>query len=80
MSFYGASQAVNPDLRDLDFADETTPAYQRWKEFRNGTLMTHVVEEEEREGNFIKYLYIQDSIFNYRKMYQEHVAELEKEE
>jgi tRNA pseudouridine38-40 synthase len=83
MSFYGGynqHKQINPDLRDLDFSDETTPAYQRWKEFRNGTLMTHVVEEEEREGNFIKYLYIQDSIFNYRKMYQEHIAELEKEE
>jgi tRNA pseudouridine38-40 synthase len=83
MSFYGGynqHKQVNPDLRDLDFSDETTPAYQRWKDFRNGTLMPHVVEEEEREGNFIKYLYIQDSIFNYRKMYQEHVAELDKEE
>jgi tRNA pseudouridine38-40 synthase len=83
MSFYGGynqHKQVNPDLRDLDFSDETTPAYQRWKDFRNGTVMTHVVEEEEREGNFIKYLYIQDSIFNYRKMYQEHIAELEKEE
>ena len=83
MSFYGGynkHKQINPDLQDLDFADESTPAYQRWKEFRNGTLMTHVVEEEEREGNFIKYLYIQDSIFNYRKMYQEHIAELDKEE
>jgi tRNA pseudouridine38-40 synthase len=82
MSFYGAynqHKQVNPDLRDLEFSDEKTPVYQRWKDFRSGTLMEHVVEEEEREGNFIKYLYIQDSIFNYRKMYQEHIAELEKD-
>jgi tRNA pseudouridine38-40 synthase len=82
MSFYGGynnHKQVNPDLRDLDFSDEKTPVYQRWKDFRSGTLMKHVVEEEEREGNFIKYLYVQDSIFNYRKMYQEHIAELEKE-
>lgn len=84
MSFYGGynqhKQVSNPDLDDLDFADETTPAFQRWKDFRNGTLMKHVVEEEAREGNFIKYLYIQDNVFNYRKMYQEHIAALDKEE
>jgi tRNA pseudouridine38-40 synthase len=79
MSYYGGynlKKQTNPGLKDLEWASEEAPAHQRWKDFRNGTLMKHVVEEEEREGNFIKYLYIHEYIFNYRKMYEQHIADI----
>lgn len=45
-------------------------AVARWKEFRNGTVMKHVVSQELQEGNFIKHLYIQEFAFDAAKHYQ----------
>ena len=73
MAYYGGynrRKQKNPELKDLDWTDEKSAVYQRWKEFRNGTLMKHVGEEEEREGNFVKYAFVQDFISKPRRMYQ----------
>jgi tRNA pseudouridine38-40 synthase len=45
-------------------------AAARWKEFRNGTVMKHVVSQELQEGNFVKHLYIQEFAFDAVKHYQ----------
>ncbi|KAL7557292.1 hypothetical protein ACA910_016253 [Epithemia clementina (nom. ined.)] len=59
MSFYGGynkRKHLNPDLPDLDWTNEDSDVYRRWKQFRNEVLMKHVVEEEGREGNFVSFL------------------------
>ena len=74
MSFYYGynrrSQQTNPDLIDLDWTKEGSEEFKMWKEFRNGVVMKHVVEEEAREGNFVKHLFVQEFIFNYHEYYQ----------
>lgn len=76
MSFYDLynqrqERSPNPaDLDVLDWHSEETPAYHRWKTFRNEVIMTHVIKEEEKEGNFIKYLYGQEMYFEYANNYQ----------
>lgn len=42
-------------------SDPTSPATQRWKEFKEGKVMTHIMDEEERQGNFVDYLYTQEN-------------------
>jgi len=74
MSFYHGynrrSQQSNPDLPDLDWTKEGSEEFEMWKEFRNGVVMKHVAEEEAREGNFIKHLFVQEFIFDYHEYYQ----------
>lgn len=74
MSFYNGynrrSQQSNPDLPDLDWTQEDSEEFKLWKEFRNGVVMKHVVEEEAREGNFIKHLFVQEFGFDYHEYYQ----------
>ena len=73
MSFYtgyNRRKQMNPDLPDLDWTNEDSPEFKRWKEFRNGVVMKHVVEEEEREGNFVKHLFVHEFGFNYHESYQ----------
>jgi tRNA pseudouridine(38-40) synthase len=73
MSFYTAynnRKQQNTDLEDLDWHVEDSPAWKRWKEFRNNTLLKHIAAEEEREGNFVKHLYVQEYIMDYQKYYQ----------
>lgn len=73
MSYYGGynerKDRANPDLDDLKWHEPGTPVYERWKDFRNNRIMTHIVEEEAKEGNFVSYLYIQEKIFDFRKYY-----------
>ena len=54
----------NPDVPDIDWHFPDSEANKRWKEFRNGTIMPHIVSEEERDGNFIKFLYLQEYFFD----------------
>ena len=67
---YSRRKLQNPELDDLNWDNESSPVFQRWKEFRNGTIMKHVVEEEEKQGNFIKYLFTQERIYDYRQFYK----------
>jgi tRNA pseudouridine38-40 synthase len=72
MSFYDSYNnkiKSQPDLSPLDWSDETSPTFQRWKTFRNEVLMAHVVQEEFREGNFLQYLYNHEMYFTFDSKY-----------
>ena len=72
MSFYGGynrRKHSNPDLPDLDWTKKDSDVYRRWKTFRNGVLMKHVVDEEKREGNFVNFIAIQE-FSNHREKYK----------
>lgn len=79
MSFYDGynkrKQRSNPDLPDLEWHipgldNNCSTAYNRWHSFRNGVLMPHLVEEEDREGNFVKWMYQQEFLNEYRSHYK----------
>ena len=73
MSFYtGYNQRKqsNPDLPDLDWTIEDSDEFNRWKAFRNGVVMKQVAEEESREGNFLRHLFIQEYGFDYDENYK----------
>ena len=57
---YNRRKQENPDLDDMDWTREDEPAYQRWKDFKDNVVMKHVIEEEAKEGNFLKYLFLQE--------------------
>ena len=50
------------DVPDLDWTHEDSPVYPRWHDFRNRTLMPHLVQQEAEEGNFLTYLYQQEFV------------------
>ena len=73
MSFYtgyNRRKQANPDLPDLNWWEEDSEEFKRWKAFRNGVVMKQVVKEEARDGNFVKHLFIQEYGFSYREYYQ----------
>ncbi|CAB9500430.1 pseudouridine(27/28) synthase [Seminavis robusta] len=73
MSFYDNYNKKienQPDMEKLDWSVEGTVPYERWKEFRNQVLMEHVVNEENKEGNFIQYLYNHDLYFEVDASYK----------
>ena len=43
---------------------ELSPAVQRTEKLKNDTIIPHIVKEETEEGNFVKYLYTHDVLFN----------------
>jgi tRNA pseudouridine(38-40) synthase len=62
---------TNAHLENLDWiTDESTPAVQRWKDFRENVVMKHVGTEEVEQGNFIKYLYVQEYVYDYKNQYK----------
>lgn len=71
MSYYGGYNrrkgSQNTELPDLNWTVEG-PSLDRWEAFRS-TIRRHIVEEEEQEGNFVKYIYIQECIFGVRECY-----------
>ena len=73
MSFYDTYNEVKTataDVEELDWATEGTPVNDRWKDFRNNVIMEHVVEEEEKAGNFIQYLYNHEYYFDRKENYE----------
>jgi tRNA pseudouridine38-40 synthase len=72
MSYYEGYNRRKPDaaeVEDIDWAKENTPSFQRWKDFRSETLMRHLVSQEEKEGNFVKFLFSQEYCFNREDAY-----------
>eukprot|EP00571_Detonula_confervacea_P010992 CAMPEP_0172304134 /NCGR_PEP_ID=MMETSP1058-20130122/5580_1 /TAXON_ID=83371 /ORGANISM="Detonula confervacea, Strain CCMP 353" /LENGTH=590 /DNA_ID=CAMNT_0013015237 /DNA_START=177 /DNA_END=1949 /DNA_ORIENTATION=+ len=58
------------DTRDRDMLDwveaegeEVPSAVRRIEEFKNEKIIPHIVQEEEKEGNFFQYLYAQDVLY-----------------
>ena len=68
MSYYNGYNNRKPsdltDVPDISWHVEGTEVNERWKEFRNGTIMPHIVSEEKKEGNFIKFLVLQEYFFD----------------
>jgi tRNA pseudouridine(38-40) synthase len=83
MSYYGGYNrrklTSHNDLEDLDWADESTEAYQRWNDFRHNRIMQHIAEEEDSDGNFVKYLFQQEYVFEASKQYQSSTDRLPNE-
>ena len=65
---YNRRKEHNKELLDLDWTVES-PARDRWEAFRT-TIRDHIVDEECQQGNFVKYLYIQECIFDSRICYK----------
>ncbi|KAL7528047.1 hypothetical protein ACHAXR_002240 [Thalassiosira sp. AJA248-18] len=60
------------DSRDRDILDwveaegeELPEAVRRIEEFKNESIIPHIVQEEAREGNFLKYIYAQDVLYSH---------------
>ena len=41
--------------------DQTAPATLRWKKFKEEKVMSHIMDEEESQGNFVSYLFMQEN-------------------
>ena len=68
--FEGYNRRKNKDTEELNWVtDETTAAVQRWREFKEGVIMPHIGKEEANEGNFIKYLFVQEYVFDFNNLY-----------
>ena len=66
---YNRRKQTNAELHDIEWEREDLPAHARWKEFRNGSVMKHVVDEEEKEGNFVKFLFLQEYFYDRDRAY-----------
>ena len=76
MSFYNAyndrknrTQNSQEDTPDIDWDTVDSKAHERWKRFRDETIMAHIVEEEKREMNFALYLFYMEEVFDRRQFY-----------
>lgn len=65
---YNRHKQQNQELADLDWTVEG-PARDRWEAFRK-IIRQHIVDEEDQQGNFIQYMYVQECIFEYRRFYR----------
>jgi tRNA pseudouridine(38-40) synthase len=74
---YNRRKQENPDLDDMDWTRPDEPAYQRWKDFKDNVVMKHVIEEEAKEGNFLKYLFLQEYYMEQSKDPEESDGEAE---
>ncbi len=41
-------------------SDEKSPASLRWKQFKEEKVMSHIMDEEQLQGNFVEYIYTQE--------------------
>jgi tRNA pseudouridine38-40 synthase len=58
------------DASPLDWINQPhSPAMQRWKAFKDDVILRKIVEEEQQEGNFITYLYMQTNLFEWEERY-----------
>ena len=52
-----------------DIEDKSNVAARRIQDFKEGVLMKHIMKEERNEGNFIKYLFVQEFKFERETAY-----------
>jgi len=57
MSYYSGHNKRNKSNTPLDWHSNDTEAVQRWRKFKEQHVMTHLMDEENSQGNFIRYLY-----------------------
>jgi hypothetical protein len=60
-------QLLIPELNDLDWTKDGA-AKDRWSLFRD-TIRSHIVQEEQEQGNFLHYMYRHEVVFELRKEY-----------
>mmetsp|Transcript_3177 Transcript_3177/g.4677 ORF Transcript_3177/g.4677 Transcript_3177/m.4677 type:complete len:629 (+) Transcript_3177:95-1981(+) len=68
MSYYGHfnNKANLSTESKLDWhSDEESPAHKRWKGFKENQVMSHIMDEEQAQGNFLTYLFSQDHHVRY---------------
>ena len=72
MSFFdGYNRRKNQqqnELPDIDWSGPSCPGRERWEDCRN-MIRKHIVDEEDRQGNFVQYMYLQECIFDHRKFF-----------
>ena len=61
-------QKQNKELPDINWTKDGAVKV-RWEAFRS-RIWEHIVQEEEEQGNFVQYMYMQECIFEYRKFYK----------
>jgi hypothetical protein len=47
--------------------EQRADAVRRIEDFKNDRIIPHIVQEEAREGNFVRYMHIHDA--NFHEMY-----------
>lgn len=60
------SNALNHDPRPLNWVEgdgDIPPVVRRVEEFKNEKIIPHIVREEAKEGNFLKYIFSQDVLY-----------------
>mmetsp|Transcript_38866 Transcript_38866/g.85295 ORF Transcript_38866/g.85295 Transcript_38866/m.85295 type:complete len:571 (-) Transcript_38866:159-1871(-) len=63
MSFFGTYNEKKKPDQPLDWTSEDSPAVQRWRQFKEERVMQHIMTEETKENNFLRYLYVQEYHF-----------------
>lgn len=63
MSFFGTYNEKKKPDQPLDWSSEESPAVMRWKRFKDGRIMTHIMAEETKQHNFLRYIYGQEYHF-----------------
>ncbi len=59
------------DADDLDWINNPeSPAMLRWKKFKDEMVLKTIFEEEENDGNFVTYLFMQTKIFEWEENYR----------
>mmetsp|Transcript_16752 Transcript_16752/g.30447 ORF Transcript_16752/g.30447 Transcript_16752/m.30447 type:complete len:467 (-) Transcript_16752:230-1630(-) len=72
MSFFDRYNERHGKTNDpLDWATEGSDAWKRWTNFKENHTMQHIMKEETRQGNFLKYLFVQE--FKFQKQYYPNV-------
>jgi len=63
MSFFERYSEKNPHITALDWHNNETDAKARWADFKEEFIIQHMLEEESKEFNFLKYIYEHDACF-----------------
>jgi tRNA pseudouridine38-40 synthase len=67
--FFNERQNPNQNAEDLDWSSEDADpnAVARWRNFKEHRIMPRIMQEEGSTFNFVNYLYIHESKFNFQK-------------
>jgi tRNA pseudouridine38-40 synthase len=63
MSFFGSYNEKKKPDQPLDWTSDESPAVKRWRRFKEDRIMTHIMAEETKQHNFLRYIYCQEYHF-----------------
>ena len=74
--YFNDRQNPNNNADDLDWSSENADqiAVSRWRNFKENQIMPRIMQEESSQYNFINYIYIHESKFNFKKYLPRDVA------